>query len=146
MPETWCAALIHFLKGPLCFLVGNQLTESALQPGTEIKQGDTLSPTIFSLLTAVLIWKVLVEFPQVQSFLFADDTLFVIPGTPGQVRTALESLLLLLQQYGEVSGCWLNMDKCGVVFQGPGAPPPGTILYGVQVRSKVKYPVLGWGT
>ena len=75
MPETWCAALIRFLKGPLRFLVGNQLTEAALYPGTGIKQGDTLSPTIFSLLTAVLIRKVLHRFPQVQLFLFADDTL-----------------------------------------------------------------------
>ena len=68
MPEAWCAALIQFLKGPLRFLVGNQLMESALYPGTEIKQGDTLSPTIFSLLTAVLIRKVLHRLPQVQSF------------------------------------------------------------------------------
>ena len=71
--------------------------------------------------------------------LFADDTLFFIPGTPGQVRATLESLLQLLRQYGEVLGYRLNMDKCGVVFQGPDAPPPKTVLYGVQERSKVKY-------
>ena len=63
VPEARCAALIRFLKGPLHFLVGNQLTASALYPGTGIKQGDTLSPTIFSLLTAVLIRKVLHRFP-----------------------------------------------------------------------------------
>ena len=57
--NTHTQALIQFLKGPLRFLVGNQLTESALYPGTGIKQGDTLSPTIFSLLTAVLIRKIL---------------------------------------------------------------------------------------
>ena len=78
VPETWCAALIQFLKGPLQFFVGNQLTESALYPGTGIKQGDTLSPTIFSLLTVVFIEKVLHGFLQVQSFLFANDTLFFI--------------------------------------------------------------------
>ena len=55
------------------------------------------------------------------------------------MRATLESLLQLLRQHGEVSGYRLNVDKCGVVFQGPGAPPPGTVLYGVQVRSKVKY-------
>ena len=55
------------------------------------------------------------------------------------MRATLDSLLQLLRQYGEVSGYRLNMDKCGVVFQGPGTPPPGTVLYGVLVRSKVKY-------
>ena len=55
------------------------------------------------------------------------------------MRATLESLLRLLRQYGDASGCRLNMDKCGVVFQGPHAPPPGTVLYGVSVRSKVKY-------
>ena len=50
----------------------------------------------------------------------------------------MESLLQLLWQYGDVSGDLLNMDKCGVVFQGPDARPPGTVLYGVLVRSKIK--------
>ena len=126
-------------KGPLRCLVRNQLTESALHPGTGIKQGDTLPPTIFSLLPAVLIRKIVIRFPQVQSFSFAGDILFFIPGTPRQVRTALDSLLQLLWQYGERSGYRLNMDKCEVVFQGPDAPSPGTVLYVVQVRSKVKY-------
>ena len=44
-----------------------------------------------------------------------------------------------MEVYGRVSGYRLNVDKCGVVFQGPDTRPPGTVLYGVQVRSKVKY-------
>ena len=53
------------------------------------KQGDTLSPTILAILTAVLMQKVLKCLPAVQSFLFADDTLFFLPSTPQQVRRTL---------------------------------------------------------
>ena len=55
------------------------------------------------------------------------------------MRATLDSLLQLVRQYGEVSGYRLNMDKCKVLFQGLDAPPPGTVLHGVLVRSKVKY-------
>ena len=98
-----------------------------------------LSPTIFLLLTAVLISKVRQQLPHVESFLFADDTLFFIPGTPSQVKATLQTLLGLLRSYGDVSGYRLNIDKCGIVCQGPDALPPGTVLYGVRVRTKVKY-------
>ena len=98
-----------------------------------------MSPTIFSLLTAVLIQKVLCHFPHVQSFVFVDDTLFFIPGTPRQVRTTLRAPIALLEEYGEVSGYKLNKGKCGVVFQGPDQLPQGTVLFGVKVCTKVKY-------
>ena len=63
IPGTWCTALIQIVKDTLRFLVGNQPSEAVLQPGTSIKQGDTLLPTIFSLHTAVLIQKVLKRLP-----------------------------------------------------------------------------------
>ena len=96
-----------------------------------------MSPTIFSLLTAVLISKVKQCLPQVESFLFVDDTLFFIPGTPAQVNATLQTLLGLLRSYGDVSGYRL-IDKCGIVFQGPDTLPKGTVLYEVKVRTKVK--------
>ena len=74
-----------------------------------------------------------------QSFLFVDDTLFFIPGTPQQVSKPLRALIALLEEYGEVSGYKLHKGKCGVVFYGPSRLPPGTVLYGVKVCTKVKY-------
>ena len=93
VPKTWCTALIYFLKGPQGFLAGNQQTEAAVHTGTGIKEGDTMSSTIFCLLTAILIGKDLHRFPQVQSFLFANDTLFFSPRTPGQARDIVDSLM-----------------------------------------------------
>ena len=98
-----------------------------------------MSSTIFSLLTASLIQKVLCRFPQVQSFVFADDTLLFIPGTPQQVRTTLQALIAFLEEYGEVSGYRLSKGRCGVVFQGPNRLPQCILLFGVKVCTKVKY-------
>ena len=51
VPPVWG----HLCVGPIRFLVGNQLTDTVLTPQSGIKQGDTLSPTLFSSLTALLV-------------------------------------------------------------------------------------------
>ena len=51
------------------FLVGNQLASSALHPRLGIKQGDTLSPTLFSLLTAILVYKLKAHLPGARCYL-----------------------------------------------------------------------------
>ena len=68
------------MRGPIQFLVGNQINAAELVPASGIKQGDTLSPTRFSLLTALLVHKIKVRFPEMRGFLYADDTLVFIPG------------------------------------------------------------------
>ena len=49
LPRVWVHILEQFLRGPIQFLVGNQIIETKLVPMSGIKQGDTLSPTSFSL-------------------------------------------------------------------------------------------------
>ena len=65
-------------------------------------QGDKLSRTFFSLLPAVLISKVRQRLPHVESFLFADDSLFFILGTPAQVKATLQTLPGLVRQCADV--------------------------------------------
>ena len=58
VPAMWVHILEQFLQGPIQFLVGHQITETELVPGSSIKQGDTLSPTLFPLLIALLVHKI----------------------------------------------------------------------------------------
>ena len=74
VPPVWVHLLEPFLQGPIQFLVGNQITDIQLFPRSGIKQGDTLSPTLSSFLIALLIHKIKQHFPNMQSFLYADDT------------------------------------------------------------------------
>ena len=83
-----------------------------------IKQGDVLSPALFSLLTAVLVEHVRVENPDLRVFLYADDTLVWVPGGHPGVRPKVDQLMSLLGEYGDVSGYRLNGAKCAIVPQG----------------------------
>ena len=77
-----------------------------------MKPGDTLSPTIFSMLTVVLIRVVKLRFPQVRLFLFADKTLLFIPVNREQVECTLHPLLQLLWEYGEflgIASIWVSV-------------------------------------
>ena len=81
-------------------MVGNQITGAELVPGLGIKQGDTPSPILFSLLTALLVYNIKLRFPEMRSFLYADDTLVFIQGSLPTVRQGLQRLRELLTHYG----------------------------------------------
>uniref|UniRef100_A0A7S4GDB3 Reverse transcriptase domain-containing protein n=1 Tax=Eutreptiella gymnastica TaxID=73025 RepID=A0A7S4GDB3_9EUGL len=99
--------------------------EDVLNPGLRIKQGNTLSPTIFSLLTAVLMRKVALYCLSITPFLFADDTLFFISvqlqsiepppcSVQNQVVHRLQGIRICCEV--KYSGTWLGIvslvDKC----------------------------------
>ena len=118
MPPVWVHILEQFLRGPIQNLVGNQITGAELVPGSGIKQGHTVSPTLFSLLTTLLVHKIKLRFPEMRSFLYADGTLRFIPGSLPTVQQGVQGLRELLTHYGDISGYKLNMRNCGVVLQG----------------------------
>ena len=139
VPTVWVHILKQFLRGPIQTLVGNQITGAELVPGSGIEQGDTLSPTLFSLLTALLVHKIKLRFPEMRSFLYADDTLVFIPGSLPTVRQGLQGLRELLTHYGEVSGYKLNRRKCGVVLQGIEWNITEVTISGFNIQRNMKY-------
>ena len=55
IPAAWTEVVMEYLKYGIRFLVGRQASRTTLTPGAGVRQEDTLSPTLFSLLTAILI-------------------------------------------------------------------------------------------
>ena len=104
LSERWIRVLLSFLKGPMSFIIGNSITEEEIWPSGGIRQGDTLSPTIFVLLTTVLCREMARSFQEVQLFLYADDTLVWVPGTPREVQTNLSKLKVIMKDYGTCTG------------------------------------------
>ena len=139
IPEAVERLILSFLKGPLRFLVGNRLSEQELTPKSGIKQGDVLSPALFSLLTAVLVEKLRAQDPGLRAFLYADDTLIWVPGTPAEVEPKVRELLGLLVEYGEVSGYRLNRTKCAIVPQGWDEEDWPKEVAGLSVAKKTRY-------
>ena len=78
--EAWCEVLLDFRGSELKFLVGPVVADAILQPKRGIKQSDTLSPALFSLMTTLLVDDLQKKCPQAVPHLYGDDTLIWIPG------------------------------------------------------------------
>ena len=130
---------MSFLKGPIGFLVGNKVSPAWIRPGGGIGQGDTLSPALFALLTALLCRKLQQKMPQARPFLYADDTLVWIEGSPTEVQASVRKLKGIMQEYGDHTGQRLNISKCAVILQGDWGPLPITSLEGIPVEPYVRY-------
>ena len=71
-----------------------------------------LSPTLFSLLTTLLVDDLQKKCPQAVPYLYADDTPIWIPGGRRQALARLKRVTEVLYKYSLVSGYKLNMHKC----------------------------------
>ena len=80
--------------------------------------------------------------PQAKPFLYADDTLVWIEGSPTEVQASVRKLKGIMQEYGDHTGQRLNVSKCAVILQGDWGSLPITSLEGIPVEPYVRY--LGW--
>ena len=78
--EHWIRMLIEFVKEGLGFLVANKVSDTWIQTKGEIRQGDSLSPAMYAMITAVLCVMLQKALPVATRLLYADDTLLWIPG------------------------------------------------------------------
>lgn len=93
MEEHWITMFVEFMKDELGFLVGNKISGTWFKPEGGIRQGDSLSPAIYVMVTAVLCILFKKELENVVTLLYADDTLLWIPGGMEQVTVQLRKVL-----------------------------------------------------
>ena len=133
MPSQWVAVILEFLRGPLGFIVGRRVSETYIKPTGGIRQGDTLSPSLFVLLTSILCRKLSMELPQCKVFLYADDSMVWVPGTPAEVQAQTLRLTEIMSQYARYTGQALNLAKSKAVLQGDWGPMTVTSVGGIDV-------------
>uniref|UniRef100_A0A7S1I8F4 Reverse transcriptase domain-containing protein n=1 Tax=Eutreptiella gymnastica TaxID=73025 RepID=A0A7S1I8F4_9EUGL len=142
LPKQWVAVILSFLKGPIGFLVGRRVSAEWMYPGGGIRQGDTLSPALFALITALLCRKLEQKMPGVKTFLYADDSLLWVEGNPQEVSRTVAELKEIMREYGNYTGQRLNLSKCSAILQGDWGQVPISHIEGIQVEKYVRY--LGW--
>ena len=113
----WVCVLLQILRGPVLFLLmGGVVREHSLTPASGIRQGDPLSPILFSLLTSV-ICSILRPYG-VDVWLYSDDALVRMCRPGAGLEADLQSLLAEFAVFGEYTGLCLNLEKTRLLLQG----------------------------
>ena len=142
LPKQWVSVIVSFLRGPIGFLVGRKVSPERIKPSGGVRQGDTLSPAPFALPTALLCQTLQQRMPHVRPFLYADNSLVWIEGSPTDVPTAVLELQRVMHEYGECTAQRLNVSKCAAILQGDWGPLPITNVAGIAAEPYVRH--LGW--
>ena len=134
IPTPWVCVLLQILRGPFLFLVmGGVVREHSLTPASGMRQGDPLSPILFSLLTSVICF--ILRPYGVDVWLYSDDALVRLCRPSAGLEADLQSLLAEFAAFGEYTGLCLNLEKTRLLVQGLDSDR----LAGIKVVPHVRY-------
>lgn len=117
VPSKVIQLLDTYMKGPIHILVGQTMTQDYINPTSGIRQGDTLSPSIFSLVTTLLVYALKRTTPETMVHLYADDTLCHIRGPEGTQQREIGIILDTMHEYHRYTGLKVNSDKSACITQ-----------------------------
>ena len=138
LERHWIRMLIEFMEEELGFLIANKVSDTWIKLRGGIRQGDSLSPALFVLITAILCLMMKRAMPGTEAMLYADDTLVWVPGELQEIEQELRTLKQVMAQYAKVTGQQMHQGKSRVVLQGEWEQEP-THIEGFQVVAAVRY-------
>lgn len=135
IPPKVIDLLDTYMKGPVHILVNQTMTQDYINPTSGIRQGDTLSPSIFSLVTTLLVYALKRRTPTTMVHLYADDTLCHIKGTRDTQEREVSTILETMHEYHRYTGLRVNGDKSACITQGRDTDQ----CSGIAVTSSFRY-------
>ena len=109
-----------------------------VRPGSGVRQGDPLSPALFSVLTLALFYAIKRLHCQVEVLLYADDILLMIKGSGSRTRADLRAVMYELSLYGYFLGLRINHQKTYALVKDSAGRAPKTIA-GIEVKKSLRY-------
>ena len=113
--------------------MGGVVREHSLTPASGIRQGDTLSPILFSLMTSVICF--ILRPYGVGIWLYSDDAPVWLLRPGAVLEVDLQSLLAEFEAFGEYTRLYLNLEKTRLLLQGLDRER----LAGIKVVPHVRY-------
>ena len=103
--ECYVKFLIFLMQAPLVFQVGREVVQGmTMNPGSGIRQGDPLSPALFSMLTLVLVYDLRRLHIKVRVLLYADDILLIFDGSGRSAKADVRAALYAVNVFGYFAG------------------------------------------
>ena len=90
LDKHWITMLLGFMTDRLGFLVANRLSDTWVRPDGSIRQGDSSSPAIHTLIPATHCGMLNKALPTATVLVYADDTLLWLQSNLQEIKQQLK--------------------------------------------------------
>ena len=140
IPFLYIRVILHLLRAPYLYSVGKGYVPGVYHhPRAGTRQGDPLSPALFSLVASFVIFPLQDLGPVLTVMMYADDLIIFFDGRANP--QLLKRVWEVVSRFGEFSGLKVNLNKAAAIVRNCGGMEWARCFrdIGVDVQNFVKY-------
>ena len=140
IPFLYIRLILHLLRAPYLYSVGKGYVPGVYHhPRAGTRQGDPLSPALFSLVASFVIFPLQDLGPVLTVMMYADDLIIFFDGRANP--QLLKRVWEVVSRFGQFSGLKVNLNKTAAIVRNCGGMEWARCFrdIGVDVKNFVKY-------